>query len=151
MQQLEVLLSFERLMREHDEIAILFDRLAALAKAEACQPDRASDALHELDGALTSHFVNEDELIYSRLLSRADLPAALAPPQLADNLAAIRQDWSEFRSEWTPECVAADLATFREETALVIARMRERVEAECRLLYPVALQAGMISLRDRRQ
>ena len=144
-------MSYERLIREHDEIDAAARRLEVAAQAET--PDTAAVAglLSELACAVDEHLRHEDRAVYSQLIANPDTSARAAPVDFEGMFEALRCDWQNYLSDWDADCLAADWPNFQAETAAIMARLRDRVREETDLIYPLALQRGMIALRDARR
>jgi hypothetical protein len=141
-------MTFEQLMREHDLIDTLTRRLEKCCRSEIPDPNAAIEARSALKDALDDHLGHEDEAIYPPLIFAGGQPAE-AVAHFEATFAQLRTDWSAYLEDWDAECISADWDSFRFETAALMARVRERTHAETSLIYPLALQKGVIALRGR--
>jgi len=141
-------MSYQRLIREHDELATKASELEALLGGGARNPAAAAGLLHELAFLVREHLSYEDRRVYSRLIelrSRKDLPSSAEFEALCE---ALRDDWEAYLVEWDEDCIRADWEEFSAATTALMARLRERVCQETNLIYPLALKEGLIKLRD---
>jgi hemerythrin-like domain-containing protein len=128
--------SYKQLVSEHDRIEELVDSILRMATDDQSESRRISTALSELAQVVAEHLEHEDALLY-----------ATAGERLGEQLEALKQDWLDYLSEWTHDCIAVDGETFSLETANILTRLKARVRLESELLYASALQKGQISLR----
>jgi hypothetical protein len=141
-------MNFAGMMRDHDEIDAMTFRLERCCKAPDPCPDDVLDARLQLKEVLADHLRREDESIYPQLMS-AGGKSSEAVAEFVENFAYLLADWQDYLADWGPQCVVEDWLGFCEETAAMMARVRERTRAETELIYPLALQSGAIRLRDR--
>ncbi|WP_136942375.1 hemerythrin domain-containing protein [Sphingomonas baiyangensis] len=140
-------LSFERLIREHRAIAELATVLRATIADDAA-PDVMCAALEALSDQLVSHLATEDADIYPQLMLSADEGAAAAAREAIAAFETLAADWRDYAAHWTSGAIEADCEGFAEATAAILDRLDARVRSENELLYPMALRAAHIRLRD---
>ena len=136
-------LSYRQLVSDHDHIERVADEILVLARAPEPDAGAIGTRLGELAIIVADHIAQEDVLIYPRLVREGHA----GPPQIADQLETLKQDWMEYLREWPEMSIAADIDTFRAETADILVRLKARVRLESDLLYSSALRDGKISLR----
>jgi hypothetical protein len=139
-------MTFEQLLREHDAIDALTERLEACCRSSRPDPEGAVRLRTAIKDAFDSHLDHEDVAIYAELLKSGGQSAETIR-HFEDKFARLGADWERYLTEWDAECLAADWDTFREETTVLMARVRERTREETSLIYPLALQKGVIRLR----
>jgi hypothetical protein len=139
--------TFEQLMREHDEIDAHTRRLEECCAATVPPIAQVIAARDALRAALEAHFDHEDEALFGRLMT-ANHASAAAVNAFADEFGQLRADWGAYLSDWTAAWLADDWDGFRRETAALMARMRDRTGQETGLLYPLALKTAAIGLRS---
>lgn len=140
-------MSYERLLREHDQIDQALARLQRLTSAAVPDVPAVSAALSHLGGELAYHLAHEDSFIYPRMIESTVGHVASVARQFIDEFEALTVDCEIYLREWLPDCIAGDWDGFRQDTDALIARLRARVRAENTVLYSAALNHGLIALR----
>ncbi len=140
-------MSFERLVAEHDRIDSVAQALGRmiLHAVPSVNAILATRAL--LSTELTAHLAHEDSAIYPRLLAGGCESVAQTAHEFAEEFELLAHDWQIYLDEWDAESITADWAEFCNQTSAVMARLHSRIDRENALLYPAALQAGVIRLR----
>ena len=139
-------IDFETLMREHDELLRLIERLDDVVQGEPA-PEIAHDALDRLRGTLHDHLAKEDAAVYPKLVGGTDQAAATAARETMAEFQDLSAHWASYLSSWGGDRLLDDWDGFGEETRYMIAKLRARVRRENELLYPLALAGAHIRLR----
>nr|WP_299911779.1 hemerythrin domain-containing protein [Sphingomonas bacterium] len=139
-------MTFEQLMREHDEIDAHTRRLEECCAVQAPAIAEVVAARGALRIALEEHLAHEDEALFGRLMT-ANRASAEAVHAFAAEFGQLRADWGAYLSDWSAAWLADDWDGFRQETAALMSRMRDRTRQETELLYPLALRTAAIGLR----
>ena len=116
-------LSYRQLLSDHDQIECVADEILVLAQAATPDVKAIGTRLSELAIIVADHIAQEDVLLYPQLV-RDGHPG---PPEIADQLETLKLDWMEYLREWPEVSIAADIDTFRAETAEVLVRLKARV------------------------
>ncbi len=143
------MLSFEQLISEHEAISVAaktFERILASPRPNVIA---ALAARARLSALLKEHLAHEDAHVYPRLIAVAHGPTADIARRFAAQYESMVADWIGYMNRWTGDAMAADWRGFRSETAVVLAVLRKRVEAENAILYPTALAATALTLRKQ--
>ena len=139
--------SFERLIREHAEITMLARDLTRAIERGADAVTRHA-ALSALAGDLSDHLAREDAELYPALMLSADEGAASAARDAIRKFETLAADWRVYAGRWTRAAIAGDPLGFAKDSAEILARLAARVKVENDLLYPQALRAAQITLRE---
>jgi hypothetical protein len=139
--------SFERLIGEHAEITTLARTLTRAIEAGE-DADTKHAALIALADDLADHLAREDADIYPRLMMSADEGAASAAREAVRKFETLAADWTVYVARWSRDAIDADAQGFAEDSADILARLAARVKVENDLLYPMALRAAQITLRE---
>lgn len=140
------MVDFETLMREHDMLGTLADRLSALAADRPCGSETAA-VRASLAAALDHHLGKEDRDIYPRLAASADQATSTAAREMNDDYDALTAAWAAYMRRWPAAPQPAERADFTAATQTLMARLKARIARENNLLYPLALRGGHIRLR----
>ena len=138
--------SFERLIREHTAISARARSLIDAIDGGA-SPLALHAALSALEGELGAHLAHEDAAIYPKLMVSADESAAAAR-EAVRRFETLAADWTDHARKWTTTAIARSPRRFGEATRAILGRLGERIKLENELLYPMALGASHIRLRD---
>ncbi|WP_156680885.1 hypothetical protein [Sphingomonas profundi] len=143
------MLSYKRLIDEHDQIAVTMRGLEHVCRTAIPAPVEASMLLLDLAAQVDEHLRHEDRAIYTDLIA---LQAEGKLTTLAIDLEAafqeLSRDWLNYLADWHHDAIAYDWRAFCEATAAMLPRVQTRVQTENDLIYPAALQAGTIRLKD---
>jgi len=139
-------MSYERLIREHDEMEAMVQDIIALTASSHVQAAAASDELIRLATLVSDHLREEDALIYPTIARAMRMPEAEVKG-IISAFEELKADWHAYIADWDGECVAGDWEGFRPATMAMLPRLRERVRFEQSMLYSAALQHGIIKLR----
>lgn len=139
--------SFERLIGEHAEITVLARTLARTIEADE-NADTKHAALAALADDLADHLAREDADIYPRLMTSADEATASAARDAVAKFETLAADWTIYVARWSRDAIDADAQGFAADSANILARLAARVKVENDLLYPMALRAAQITLRE---
>lgn len=139
--------SFESLIREHANITAL---AGALMRAidNCADADTQYAALVALKTDLADHLAREDADIYPQLMVSADQGAASAARDAVRKFETLAADWTDYVRRWTRKAIAADPRAFASDSTAILDRLSARVKVENDLLYPMALRAAHITLRE---
>ncbi|WP_245844213.1 hemerythrin domain-containing protein [Sphingomonas spermidinifaciens] len=137
--------SYARLIGEHAEIAARAARLTA-ATIDS-DPVEVRDALDELADALVDHLATEDREVHPRLMTARDGATRWAAEAARQRYETLADDWIALIGHWTTPRIAADHNGFASASAVLIARLHDRIREEDDLLYPAALATGQMALR----
>ncbi|VXC82405.1 hemerythrin domain-containing protein [Sphingomonas sp. AX6] len=139
--------SFERLIREHAEITTLARTLTRAIEAGESANARYV-ALKALAHDLADHLAREDADLYPALMLSVDEGAASAARDAVEKFETLATDWGDYTTRWTRDDIAADGPGFAAASAEILGRLAARVKVENDLLYPLALRAAQITLRE---
>lgn len=136
-----------QLIDDHEALTGATKNLITLvSQAQSCATT-AYKQLCSFRDLLDTHLKAEADFIYADEL-RKD------PSRLNNEVAAfeqafsdLRNDWGAYLLRWSENTIASDWSKFSDETARMMGRLLERIEAENAVLYPLALQYGRIRLR----
>lgn len=137
----------DRLIKEHETICGIADRLIAAVSASPRDLVGILMLRSELAIVLEEHLLKEDSFLYEKSLTQAGGDFASEIDRFEANYASLTADWQSYLDEWTLDVIANDLDHFCATTVEIIARLQARVAHENGLLYPLALQQGRIKLR----
>lgn len=141
-------MSYKQLIDDHDEIDRLTRELDVVANAAHPDPASASEVLLSLATAVREHLAHEDRTIYSRLTNGKRRPPGTPEIDFEAAFQELSDDWQTYLSDWNLDLLACDWPSFVAETAAMMARLRIRVRDETNLIYPLAMQQGLIGLRS---
>ena len=141
-------MSYERLIKEHDEIERVARTMCDVVERDVSAVGEAVALRSQLSLLVSDHLRFEDPQVYGPLIARQDRGSAEIPLDLTADLTALRAAWGGYLDGWDDEAICADWPAFGTQTKEILAWLRERVQLETRLIYPVALQQGAIRLRD---
>jgi len=137
----------DRLIKEHEDICRLAERLIAAAEASPRDLDDILMLRTELAVVLHAHLSKEDSFLYEKSMRENGTDFVAALDKFETDYAALTGDWQLYLEEWTADVIAEDIDHFCATTVEIIARLQARVAHENGLLYPLALQQGRIKLR----
>ena len=141
-------MSYERLIREHDEIDRVARTMCDVVDRDVSAVDDAVALRSRLSLLVSDHLQFEDPQVYGPLIARQARGSGEVPLDLVADLTALRGAWSDYLDGWSDEAMRVDWPAFGTQTRAILAWLQERVRLETRLIYPVALQQGDIRLRD---
>ncbi len=139
--------SFEQLIREHAEITALARTLTRAIEAGA-DADAQHAALTALADDLADHLAREDADIYPQLMLSADEGAASAARDAVRRFETLAADWVAYLARWPRDAIETNPQGFAEASAAILDRLAARIKVENDLLYPLALRAAQITLRE---
>lgn len=142
--------SFERLIGEHAHITALVRALTRAIEAGE-HVDAQHRALTALAGDLSGHLAREDADIYPRLMMCADEGTASAARDAVKKFETLAADWSAYVARWSRDAIRNDPGGFADASTAILSRLAARVKVEDDLLYPLALRAAQITLREERR
>jgi hypothetical protein len=137
----------ERLVKEHDSLTLLTDRLIGAVIAPSRDIDDIVQLRNELAIVLHEHLAKEDGFLYAESLRASAVSFGEALTKFEQDFAKLSEDWQQYLTEWPSDLIAQDIEHFSETTVTLLTRLKARITHENALLYPLALQQGRISLR----
>ena len=81
----------------------------------------------------------------------ADEGTASAARDAVKKFETLAADWSAYVARWSRDAIRNDPAGFAEASTAILTRLAARVKVEDDLLYPLALRAAQITLREERR
>lgn len=142
------MVSIERLIDEHRQVAVLGDALSRAAGDATASWLRAT--LVQLDTVLGAHLSTEDLEVYPDLLARGDESQRHAAATAMTDFNKLASEWQAYVARWTEAAIDADRAGFADDSARVLSSLAARIRIENEVLYPLALRSGTITLREAR-
>ena len=140
--------SFELLMTEHQHLEALVKEVEPFLDPDMPQPVEAIVARDRLAATLADHLAREDADIYPFLISSNDPKTAQTAAEFQKKFGDLVMAWTAYLTDWTKESATLDWTGFVTITRKIFARLTERIIAENALLYPAALSASIIVLRQ---
>ncbi|SFR81120.1 hypothetical protein [Sphingomonas jatrophae] len=140
-------MSFERLMREHDELERMSRALLLVASGEP-DAELAALILYQFTVQIKEHRAFEQNNVYRPLIELAqqrDLGENLDLQALVIEMA---RDWRAYFETWTVDTIRQDWKAFSEDTRYILAQGQERLRLENMIIYPLALRHGTIRLKE---
>lgn len=141
------MVSFEHLIREHDELAEMADDLERVLIPARPNAARAIGLRTALCDLLEGHLAKEDVEVYPQLMAAADPATAYIAGQFFTDYAPLAHDLAAYLKRWDETAAAAEWPAFCGATRSVLGHLRRRISDENAMLYPTALAAAAISLR----
>lgn len=142
--------SFESLIAEHTALTLALDDFVMLLDPDFPRGIEAAARLRRFRDLLHDHLSREDASVYPMLARSSDLATSTIAESFANAFARLTQDWQAYLKTWPTAPQAADWPRFCQDSRAIASRLYQRIEDENALLYPTALKAGAISLRDPR-
>jgi Hemerythrin HHE cation binding domain len=139
--------SIEQLIADHAQMEVIVRQLSTTAAGPPALAGDASMALEQLADALDQHLMREDSFIYTQALRDSQTVFGDAAEAFERAFLDLKRDWRAYLRNWSLTDMYAEWTTFRAETRHMMARLHQRISAENDLLYPLALQCGLIRLR----
>jgi hypothetical protein len=133
--------STARFVAQHAEIVRLAGELLALLDpaALAADPTMARRALATLGGRLRIHAAMENEALYPRLFGCGVPDVERKARELYDSFGGLYEQFTQHARKWSEAAaIARTPAAFADETASILARLRQRIAREDAELYPMA-------------
>lgn len=140
--------SFELLIREHGELAAQVERLEALLKPGRPAVAKAIAERTILADLLDAHLAREDADVYPRLIGCRNAPTVHLAKSFQADFGQLVAAWAAYLRKWDAAAATRDWRGFCKDTAIILALLSARMRSENQLLYPAALSASVISLRD---
>lgn len=139
--------AFETLIRDH---ANVLRQSGAIAAALSDDRDAVSIRylLDQFVADLLRHLAVEDHEIYPCLLASDDAGEASLAADAIRRFDSLAGDVAAFDARWDAPAIAAHSADLHREFADLTHRIGERIRTEDLLLYPMALRAAHIRLRE---
>lgn len=141
------MVSFEHLIREHDELAEMADDLERTLIPLRPNAVRAIALRTALCDLLQGHLAKEDVEVYPRLMAAPDPATAYLAGQFFTDYASLTYDLTAYLTRWPEAAAAAEWPAFCGATRTVLRQLRQRISDENEILYPTALSASVITLR----
>ena len=139
--------SFQNLIRQHDALEAFAKDLLVTVRG-APNAERAIRQRSALAAALNRHLAEEDAEIYPSLMQCTDSATSMTATSFARSFLSLAADWQAYLESWTVQRAAAEWDAFAVETSAILDRLAKRIADENALLYPAALCAGVIRLRE---
>lgn len=140
-------MNFQALMREHDRLGGMAAELERLVAAPCPDMGVLLALRASMSAEFFRHVIHEDKVVYPEMMACGSPDVAETAQRFADEFESLRESWTAYLDEWSPECIAGDWDDFGAETRALTARLRVRIQRENEELYTRALQAGAIRLR----
>jgi iron-sulfur cluster repair protein YtfE (RIC family) len=129
------------LRRQHDAAVALVEEIVAATLSYAGREDavKISLLLAKLHGSLRIHFAQEDCALYPFMINSAHPDAATIAELFQSEMGSLGPAFGEFAERWSAaDAIAADFATFRQQSEQVFGALLTRIERENTILYPLA-------------
>ncbi|USU06401.1 opsin-5 family protein [Sphingomonadaceae bacterium OTU29MARTA1] len=136
--------SWGRLVGDHDRIARQCGALVALTRRDDRPAEDVTVALLELTVSVADHLGVEDQVIDMTTVAIRGGTSPDHAAAMADELEALKSDWTAFIVRWNPTAVVAQWDAFAEDAAAMLPRLVAQVKRENELLYTAALRHGVI-------
>ena len=141
-------MSYEQLIREHDAIEALANKLISLANGSDPKPEQAGSIISKLAENLRNHLDWEDVEIYPELLRSRNREDHNVADRFTGELNNLKFAWRTFLMSWNEKTISEHWDMFQSEAITMMRRLSERTRNETTLLYPLTLQRSIINLRD---
>lgn len=131
--------NIEAFRAEHRELARLMDRYGEMLAGR--EPPAALPFLHfrrEFGRSLKQHLKREDWLLYPRLQASSCPEVRNVAQRLCAEIGAFEAAFGLYERRWNSTQICEDWEGYRQESATMIRRLRSRIDAEERELYPLA-------------
>lgn len=124
------------LKRQHDAITLVaYD----LARATACpDPQPVGPIRWQMARLLIAHLAQEDRHFYPAIEQYGDASARDTAAQFLREMGGLSNVFSIYMSQWSDDRIVMEWTAFCAETKSILDALRQRVEREDRLLYPLA-------------
>jgi hypothetical protein len=118
-----------RILAEHASLEQAATKLELLIRSDRPVPEVFS-RLSAFANELAEHLLNEHHILEEA--SRRSHPKAFdaLEEQLQFDFAALRADWDEYLTGWSEQEARKDWDLFAEHTAVMIGRVRRRIQRE---------------------
>lgn len=94
--------------------------------------------LSTLSGKLGTHLAMEDRSLYPSLLSHSDERVKHTAREFITEMGAISQAFTSYKVKWATSSAIQDAPeTFVKETRQIFSALRQRVDKENKILYPL--------------
>jgi hypothetical protein len=133
-----------RLIEDHNSLHICACTLAISAESPSPFPETAFDELQRFRLALNVHLAEEAHFMAGTIsVGRAEFArhADAHRHRFADLIA----EWETYLGEWNGETIGADWHGFGGATRWIMGCLREQMRAENAVLYPLAMQHGLVT------
>lgn len=141
------MIDFARLIKEHDHLDLVASRLTDAVSAGVANIHAMLLIRTDLVTELNAHLAAEDLHIYPGLIQGKDTSAAKLAGDFVAEFSDLTSEWADYLESWSADAIRYDWALFADETRFMMKRLREWIQRENSLLYPLALRAGSIRLR----
>ena len=102
--------------------------------------------LARLAGILRTHFALEEEVLYPTMIESDHREAAVMARVFRSDHGNVANQFERFIERWSKsDAIAASLRQFEYEAGMLFAALRERMDRENRVLYPLAETASTIA------
>lgn len=134
------------LLDDHDAIEAIADQLINCARPGGGSAEQCHILLCSFKCQLIAHRKAEASFLQSS--TQNGLFDAFEAELLAlrNEFSELADSWSNYLGRWTQSAIAADRAGFGQETTDMMTAFKLRIARENSITYPLALEAGRISL-----
>lgn len=140
--------TIERLIEDHRALDDMAREIIEMVQPAEPRAIEVFNRLRTLSACLDEHLASEAGFLYADhfqgTTGRLDEEVAAFDRAFAD----LKEEWTLYLQEWTPENIAIDWRNFAHATQWIMGRLRERIAQENDILYPLALHYGRIRLRE---
>ncbi|CAN5371279.1 hypothetical protein BH10PSE13_BH10PSE13_08580 [soil metagenome] len=135
-----------RLIEDHTALDTCACTLAILTESPSPMPETAFDELQRFRDALNTHLAEEAGFLKGMTgVGRVEFARHAAAHE--HRFADLVVEWETYLSEWSEETIGEDWVNFGVATRWMMGRLREQIKAENAILYPLAVQHGVVRLR----
>jgi hypothetical protein len=128
----------EQLQKDHDRLGGLIVRLEDMLAGGAPPPTLELFGLRcEIARSLFAHFQLEDRILYPSLLARREPGVAAFACVLHEEIGILAADYFAHLDKWDPVAIERDWTGYRGESAILLIKVKARVEREHAELYPL--------------
>lgn len=138
--------SFQTLISEHEHLETLCLKLTAAVRQEK-QVSYALALRGDLSQALEEHLSGEDASLYAQESRACDRDFRKVASDFSEDFSHLASAWADYLYGWDAESIHADWEGFADETSDMMQRIIRRIFEENSVLYPLALEKGLIRLR----
>lgn len=125
--------------RQHDDARARISDIEMSLACPAFDSEHVSHQLMKLGGLLQIHFAMEDRSLYPAMLGSKNADAARTASAYQHEMGGISPTLSSFVGRWrVPAAIRSDVEAFKAECSVVLPALRERMDREDQVLYPLA-------------
>lgn len=126
--------------RQHEEILELVSKLSSYLYEQKLKNNaqEARKILSKLSGALKVHLAMEDNSLYPRLLVSKDEKIKEVARQFIEEIGGIAPVFNNYLNKWpNPASIESNPEEFINETSELFSALRNRIDRENNILYPL--------------